>query len=370
MSDHLHPTRLLLAIVREDDAAIRRELAVGSVDSAAFVACCIEADVHAWVHARLVAGGHAEALGRESMDALATRRAKLRRDNLLLLGRAERALDALHEAGVVPIALKGLDFLHRLYESADLRQTDDVDLLVKRADLPRALDALCAAGWTLPDEPAATHYIRSSHHLPLRSPGPLPVEFELHWNLAQDERYHIDVEALFRAARPLDVAGREILRLDDRDVVAHLLVHHVSHYFDRRLKWLVDLRRIEAASPIDWDAVAARIGEWGATAAAAAAVLHLQRLDPRTVSFPARRALPLAAWRRLALLPLRSSHPLELFRGTRRRSVQLYLAAALLERPSRLPAWLIHRRRRDTSDSEHPLERRPNVPDAGARKAR
>ena len=55
--------------------------------------------------------------------------------------------------------------------------------------------------------------------------------------------------------------------------------------------------------------------------------------------------------------PLESDHPLDLFRGTRNRRVQLYLAAVLLERPSLLPRWLVHRTRRDQRPSENPLDR-------------
>ncbi len=227
---------------------------------------------------------------------------------------------------------------------------------MRRAELKPALEALREAGWQPPPEPRLTHYVRSSHHLPLRSPGPIHVEFELHWNLAQQERYRIDADALFERAQPFEIAGRRVLRLDDHDVVAHLLLHHFSHYFDRRLKWLVDLRQIDAAARIDWDRVAERVRSWGGTAAAAISVRHLRKLAPRWIPRAASRALPVAAWRALLTAPLRSGHPLELFRGTRQRRVQLYLAAVMLENPSRLPAWLRHRALRDRRASDHPLD--------------
>lgn len=355
MSDN-YIADLVLAVVcrRWEDA--ERLVAQRSPDPASFVAQCRECDVHAWVHYLLTSDGRSELVGETAIEALAEMRRKVRYDTMLLLGRAEQALDLLAGAGVRPVALKGLDFLHRIYPTVDLRATDDVDLLIRRDDLTVALEALRGAGWQLPCEEKTTHYIRSSHHLPLRSPGPIHVEFELHWNLAQSERYAIDVDGLFERAVALEVAGRTLLRLDDNDVVAHLLIHHFSHYFDRRLKWLVDLQRLNEHGAIDWGTVAARVRNWGGTAAAGVSLTHLQKLSPELIPGQALAALPVAAWRRALVRPLHSPHPLELFKGTRSRKVQLYLAAVMLENPSRLPGWLRHRARRDRRPSDNPLD--------------
>jgi len=351
-----HIADLVLSVVRRRWEEAERLVASRRPDPAAFVAQCRECDVHAWVHHLLTSEGRTELVGETTIEALAEMRRKVRYDTMLLLGRAEQALDLLAGAGVRPVALKGLDFLHRIYPTVDLRATDDVDLLIRRGDLTVALEALREAGWQLPSEEKTTHYIRSSHHLPLRSPGPIHVEFELHWNLAQSERYAIDVDALFDRAVALEVAGRQLLRLDDSDVVAHLLIHHFSHYFDRRLKWLVDLQGLDAHGAIDWETVAARVGEWDGTVAAGVSLTHLHKLSPELIPRQALSALPVAAWRRLLVRPLRSPHPLELFTGTRSRKVQLYLAAVMLENPSRLPGWLRHRARRDRRQSDNPLD--------------
>ena len=201
------------------------------------------------------------------MARLASIRAKIRNDNLLLIARAEQALEILGRAGIVPIALKGLDLLYRLYDNFDERTLDDVDLLIQEKDLPRAVEALQSAGWRLPDEKRYTHYVRSSHHLPIFSPGPVSVDFELHWNLAQEMRYTIDSRALFDRAMPLQVGEQRILRLDDHDLVAHLLLHHFTHYFDRRCKWAVDLHAVASGDRFQWSAVAHTIREWAAPSA-------------------------------------------------------------------------------------------------------
>lgn len=347
MSDR-HEARVLLAVLAErwDEAAALASRA--PVDARTFVALARACDVHPRVHARLAARGAFElAGGADTERALTELRRKVQRDNFLLLAQVEPAIDALLAAGVVPIALKGLDTLHRFHGRFDERTLEDADLLVPPAELPRAIEVLERAGWAAPPEPARTHWLRSSFELPLRGPGEIPVYLELHWSLGQRRRYRVDAEGLFRRAVPLDLAGRTILRLHDADGAAHLLLHHVQHYFDRRLKWTLDLDRMAREPGFDWSAVVERTREWGGTVAAGWAAIHLDRLVPGLPPAAVRAALPVSAWRRAFTLPLRSSHPLDLFRGTRSRAVQLWLAAAALERPLDLPGYLVHRALRD-----------------------
>lgn len=351
-----HDARLLVSIVQERWDEAERLVRQRAPDSASFVALCVHADVPSWVHDSLTRHGRAELVGSEVLEGLERIRRKVQRDNLLLIAQAERSLDLLLEAGVVPVALKGLDLLHRVYPQFDVRTIDDVDLLVREEQLRAAIAALERGGWRLPPEPRRTHYIRSSHHLPLRSPGEIGVDFELHWNLAQEMRFRVDGPGLFERAVPLDVAGRRILRLDDQDLVAHLLLHHLTHYFDRRLKWAVDLRMIAGAPGFRWETVGRRIRAWNAVAACGMALVHLRKMVPDWIPAEALAELPVAGWRRLVTWPLRSSHPLELFRQTRRRSVRLVLAAVLLDNPGLLPRWLMHRAVRDRRPGRHPLE--------------
>jgi putative nucleotidyltransferase-like protein len=158
----------------------------------------------------------------------------------------------------------------------------------------------------------------------------------------------VDADGLFARAKPLEACGRRMLRLDENDAVAHLLVHHVQHYFDRRLKWALDLGERVRQPGFDWSVVAERLRAWGGLGAAGLSVLHLRKLFPDLVPAAASDAIPAAAWRLALASPLRSRHPLDYFRGTRERWVQLYLAAAALERPSDLPGYLLHRERRDS----------------------
>ena len=321
-----------------------------AVDGRWFLDLARACDVAPTLHALLVKAGRLDRLPPEAVAGLSAVRTKTRHDNILLLARLETALDLLHAAGIVPVALKGVDTLHRFYDSFDERVLDDVDLLVPKDARDAAVSVLESAGWKAPDEPERTHWLRSSFELPLASPGPVTVNFEIHWGLGQERRYRIAIAEVLERAVPTEVAGRRVLRLDDHDAVAHLLLHHVQHYFDRRLKWTVELGRIAAAPGFSWNVVRQRLAAWGGLGAAGLALVHVRKLFPDLLPDAAYAAIPCDTWREIATIPLRSTHPLDLFFGTRRRWIQLWIAAAALERPTELPAYLLHRATRDTRE--------------------
>ena len=85
-SDH---ARLLLAVLRRRWELVD-ELAGGSpIDGATFVDLCVESDVATWVHARLAEADRLALIGDDAARRLAGIRDRVRRDNLLLIARAE-----------------------------------------------------------------------------------------------------------------------------------------------------------------------------------------------------------------------------------------------------------------------------------------
>ena len=350
MSDHAE-ARFLLAVLAE-----RWERTERPIDPQRLLDLCRQTDVAPTVHTLLARAGHLDRAGTAAGE-LARLRAKTRMDNVLLLARLEQALDLLAARGIGVIALKGVDVLHRFYSAFDERTLDDVDLLVRRDDRDAAIAALTGAGWLAPDEPERTHWLRSSYQMPLRSPGPVSVLLEVHWSLGQRLRYRIDTAGLFARAVPLDVAGRAILRLDEHDAAAHLLLHHVQHYFDRRLKWVLELLCRVRTPGFSWETLASRLRDWDGLGAAGLALAHVLKLFPGSVPAGAVRAIPADPWRLAMTLPLRATHPLDFYRGTRRRWVQRWIAAAALERPLDLPAYLRHRAVRDRLDVDEDTDR-------------
>jgi hypothetical protein len=319
--------RLLLALLAErwqeaEALAERPDMSAG-----AFINLVTECEISPWVHHLLQSSGKLELIGEQAGQELERSRHKCRVDNLHLLTLAEGVLDALLEAGIVPLALKGLDQIHRFGIEFGARAMVDMDLLVRPDQLQQAILALQQAGWATTGGQRHSHWL--PYHMAMMSAGPVRVFLELHWNLVQPGRYRMQPEQLFERAVQLEVCGRNVLGLEAHDHAAYLLLHHISHYLERRLKGALDLKMIVERQEVDWALVAHRLTDWGGLAAGAMSLRHMAKLFPGTFSEPFRPGL----FRTLLTLPLRSPHPLDLFRGTRLRPVQFYLGALLLERP-------------------------------------
>jgi hypothetical protein len=333
-----HEARLLLLLLSERWEEAGELARRPGLRDALLAGLARECEIAPWLHHLLERNGKLELAGERTGTVLKQARHKCRVDNLHLLMLAEPALDALLDVGTRPIALKGLDQIHRYGIDFGARAMVDMDLLVRQEELPRAVKALEAAGWTPSPEPRRSHW--QPYHMALMSKGPVPLFLELHWNLVQPGRYRLRPEALFERAVGLEVCGRQVLGLEPHDHAAYLLLHHVSHYFERRLKGAVDLRTIAARERLDWSEVSRRLDSWGARAAGAMSLRHLAKLFPDSFGGAARSALRPGALRTLLTLPLRSTHPLDLFRGSDRRAVQIWLGAALLQNPLHLPRHL------------------------------
>ncbi|WP_255208570.1 nucleotidyltransferase family protein, partial [Myxococcus sp. AM009] len=111
--------------------------------------------------------------------------ASLRRESLGGAARALRvkalllrSLDALATVGQVPVLLKGYGLALRLYPDPLQRATTDVDLLVARADVGAAAQALARVGLSARRDDGARHGEEDSHHLELAGPAGM---VELHY---------------------------------------------------------------------------------------------------------------------------------------------------------------------------------------------
>jgi hypothetical protein len=259
-------------------------------------------------------------------------------DNLLLLAEAEKAIDALEAAGVVPVVLKGMDIIHRYAMDFDLRRMDDMDFLVPAGQVRDTMAALAGAGWKLPDKIYDSNW--APYHTGLESTGPIKVYLEIHWNIIQEGRYSLDPAELFARAGKLTIGGRQVLGLDIHDLAVHTLLHHVSSHFHRKLKNWLDLYLLSREASFRWETVAERARAWGGAPGAAMSMRHAGRLFPDWFPGDVVALFGRERIRTLALSPLASDHPLDLYDKTTSRLVEMLLSSAMVGRPWRLPAAL------------------------------
>jgi hypothetical protein len=166
-------------------------------------------------------------------------------------------LGALHAAGVDAIVLKGAHLGEEIYGDGALRPMGDVDLLVRDHRVDDAVHALLAAGYSWSTDlhvgPAGPmDYSRHHHIRRLVKEGQLPIE--LHRALlAPNSGRVLDLDDIWRTAKPTVIAGVTTLALAPDYLLLYLVLHAATnHGFQVTLLTLMDLamvaRRMDEAN--------------------------------------------------------------------------------------------------------------------------
>ena len=186
--------------------------------------------------------------------------------NLFLLGELERVLHALAEDGVTAIPYKGPVLAIAGYSDLSLRRFVDLDVIVRRADVERAIGTLTRLGYRAEPvvSPAQQAFlIRTQHDLAFkRDQGRLIVE--LHWEVAPRLfAAELAAEDLWRHATRRAIGGSHVLALAPEDMLLSLCVHGAKHLWER-LAWVCDIAEWRAAHPgLHWPELLARAERTG-----------------------------------------------------------------------------------------------------------
>lgn len=217
----------------------------------------------------------------------------------------------LTAAGVRPRVLKGVAIAHLDHADPAQRVFGDVDLMIRRSDLPVALSALGAAGFVR-TEPAVRGWWerRYSKAVVLRSP--IGVEVDLHLGLVNGFfGVTIDpAELLDRTGSPFTVAGTEMEALDGPARLLHAAVHVVLGAWsgDRALR---DVAQLVLVSQVDWTETVALAFRWRADAVVAEGVRRawtVLGLDPEHPAHQWAVGLRVSEEQRRAMARYASSH--------------------------------------------------------------
>ena len=187
--------------------------------------------------------------------------------NMLILHDAEIVLTALRNAGIPAAGLKGVYLLENVYPDIGSRSMNDIDLLVKKQDLPKSLAVLQELGYQVETYfDLADENIDTKHVPPMTKPGHAIVE--LHWTLLEeDEPFTIDAEALWQRALPAKIANVDALTLSVEDLILHLCLHLTyQHYLTLGLRGLMDIAQVihKFETKIDWQILVEIARSWRA----------------------------------------------------------------------------------------------------------
>jgi hypothetical protein len=179
--------------------------------------------------------------------------------NLILLHRLEIVLRQLDAEDVPVIVLKGAALAHGVYSKAGLRPMCDLDLLVRREDLPLTRRVLSRLGYEAPGAEWRVGFINPYlHEVTLAHPGEAATALDLHWSLFGGlDYYRIPMDWFWQTALPTRVGDAPAQVLGPAAQVLHLCEHILRHCRQGHLTLLqsYDVAAVLACygEQVDWD---------------------------------------------------------------------------------------------------------------------
>ncbi|MCC7372884.1 MAG: nucleotidyltransferase family protein [Chloroflexi bacterium] len=175
--------------------------------------------------------------------------------NLLSQRELLDVVQLLEGQGVATVPFKGPVLAAAAYANPSLRQYVDLDILVKRRDLRRALQLLHERGYRRALDLhglGRVAYTQSECAIDLVSAdGSIMVE--VHWDLMPHYfSLPFDLTRLWGELETADLQGVTIRSLAVTDLLLFLCLHGAKHRWEQ-LRWLCDLAEIAASRPeLDW----------------------------------------------------------------------------------------------------------------------
>jgi hypothetical protein len=149
-----------------------------------------------------------------------------------LASELEFLLGHFYLRGLEVLPLKGPLLAQTLYGSPSLRQSDDLDLLVRPRDFTRARAVLTDLGFE-------SVYPPDDYHQTFQRGN---TWVELHFSLAPPSSPAMDLDRVWDRAPVVQFRGKNARFFSKPDLLIYLTIHAVKHEF-ARLMWILDVAR-------------------------------------------------------------------------------------------------------------------------------
>ncbi len=153
-----------------------------------------------------------------------------------------RILDALKEAGIKAVPLKGPVLAQQLYGDVALRQFSDLDILVAPEDVKNAQGVIKKKGYSGDElsQSKSTALLKTVPHCDLYNKN-LKIKVELHWRItANFYCLPSDVALLLNRAESINIEGTEMHSVSSHDLLLMLCQHGARHSWES-LSWICDV---------------------------------------------------------------------------------------------------------------------------------
>jgi len=180
--------------------------------------------------------------------------------NIILTNELCRVIELFAEQGIEAIPYKGPALAQFAYGDLALRRFVDLDVIVRKRDVPRAREILLREGYTLPKSFTLAQQdllLRTQHNLQFTRDN-RRLLLELHWEVAPHLfASSVQENELWQNLTTITVNGRELKTLTAEDLLFSLCVHGSRHLWER-LGWICDVAELIARHDLDWKAMRQR----------------------------------------------------------------------------------------------------------------
>ncbi len=205
----------------------------------------------------------------ELVHTLRVRVAETAARNMCLYAALGRILPSLTDGGIDAVVLKGADLAARVYPTIAARPTSDLDLLIRKEHLDRAVTALGPVGYTrwadVPLTGDSYARWRKARNLVAERTDLPPLD--LHWHLLDRNwalRERINLDWFWEQTEEAEVEGVRLRRLRAEALLLHLCLHVDYHGVGTRLLWVYDIDRLlRTQAQWRWDVFAAEVKRLG-----------------------------------------------------------------------------------------------------------
>jgi len=170
-----------------------------------------------------------------------------------------RITTLLNASSIPVLAFKGPTLAALAYGNTALRQSGDLDLLVRRKDIHEIGRLLHSQGYrsSLPLPPREEAYFLQHYHEHSFFADDLRVSLDVHWSLMPPYyTFAMDTDELLQRSTTVALDGAAIRTLGPEDLLLFLCLHGSKHRWES-LSWICDIQElINSQLKIDWERVA------------------------------------------------------------------------------------------------------------------
>jgi hypothetical protein len=187
--------------------------------------------------------------------------------NYALTAELLKLLDLFETHHIPAIPLKGPALAVSVYGDVSLREFTDLDLLVRKQDVPAAEDLIASQGYEPKQrmtrtQQAASLQVKCSRGF-VRNDG--KVRVELHWGLLewQFASSAFAFDSLWQRTGQVSLVGTTVRSFPPEDLLLFLCVHGAKHIWDS-LGWICDVAElVRLHQKLDWERTMAQASNGG-----------------------------------------------------------------------------------------------------------